>query len=105
MSQDLRDDLVRRGDVMDELVKEYNRRWQEGGLKLAWIEKAVDSARPVADVKMSNNFERLKAMSMEEMARFIAGQRGWYCDYKDPEDDEYQKVLEWLKEEVDDGKI
>lgn len=45
---DPRDDLVRRGDVMDELVKEYNRRWQEGGLKLAWIEKAVDSARPVA---------------------------------------------------------
>lgn len=44
---DLRDDLVRRGDVMDELVKEYNRRWQEGGLKLAWIEKAVDSVRPV----------------------------------------------------------
>lgn len=51
MSQDLRDDLVRRGDVMDELVKEYNKRWQEGGLKLAWIEKAVDSARPVADVR------------------------------------------------------
>lgn len=47
---DLRDDLVRRGDVMDELVKEYNRRWQEGGLKLAWIEKAVDSVRPVEDV-------------------------------------------------------
>lgn len=46
--RDLKDDLVRRGDVMDELVKEYNRRWQEGGLKLAWIEKAVDSARPVA---------------------------------------------------------
>lgn len=45
---DLKNDLVRRGDVMDELVKEYNRRWQEGGLKLAWIEKAVDSARPVA---------------------------------------------------------
>lgn len=49
--RDLRDDLVRRGDVMDELVKEYNRRWQEGGLKLAWIEKAVDSVRPVADVR------------------------------------------------------
>lgn len=51
MSQDMRNDLVRRGDVMDELVKEYNRRWQEGGLKLAWIEKAVDSARPVTDVR------------------------------------------------------
>lgn len=49
--RDLRDDLVRRGDVMDELVKEYNRRRQEGGLKLAWIEKAVDSARPVEDVR------------------------------------------------------
>lgn len=45
--QNLMDDLVRRGDVMDELVKEYNRRWQEGGLKLAWIEKAVDSVSPV----------------------------------------------------------
>lgn len=46
---DLKDDLVRRGDVMDELVKEYNRRWQEGGLKLAWIEKAVNSAGPVRE--------------------------------------------------------
>lgn len=50
-----------------------------------------------------NNFEILKAMSMDEMARFIARQRGWYCNYKDPEDDEYPKALEWLKEELDDA--
>ena len=38
-------DLVRRKDVMDSLVKEYNRRYSLGernGLKLAWIEKAVN---------------------------------------------------------------
>lgn len=38
-------DLVRRKDVMDSLVKEYNRRFSLGerdGLKLAWIEKAVN---------------------------------------------------------------
>lgn len=56
-----------------------------------------------ADRKPSNNYERLKAMSMEELARFIARQRGRYCNYKDPEDDEYPKALEWLKEEVHDS--
>ena len=38
-------DLVRRKDVMDSLVKEYNRRYilgERNGLKLAWIEKAVN---------------------------------------------------------------
>lgn len=38
-------DIVRRKDVMDSLVKEYNRRYSLGernGLKLAWIEKAVN---------------------------------------------------------------
>ncbi len=45
-------DLVRRKDVMDSLVKEYNRRFSLGersGLRLAWIEKAVnevDVAQP-----------------------------------------------------------
>lgn len=45
-------DLVRRKDVMDSLVKEYNRRFSLGersGLRLAWIEKAVndvDAAQP-----------------------------------------------------------
>lgn len=66
---DLRDDLVRRGDVMDELVKEYNRRWQEGGLKLAWIEKAVDSVRPVEDVRENDRSEWVR----------LEG-RGVYCN-------------------------
>lgn len=40
----MRDDLVRRSDVMKSLTAEYNRRYKEGGLKLAWIEKAVNEA-------------------------------------------------------------
>lgn len=41
-----RNDLVRREDVMQALLAEYNRRFMagdRGGLKLAWIEKAVNS--------------------------------------------------------------
>ena len=35
-------DLVRRKDVMDSIVREYNRSRTGDGLKLAWIEKAVN---------------------------------------------------------------
>ena len=45
-----RNDLVRREDVMQALLAEYNRRFMagdRGGLKLAWIEKAVNSAPAV----------------------------------------------------------
>ena len=49
------------------------------------------------------NAERIRRMTDEELARFIANQRGWYCDYKDPSEEEYPKVLEWLKSpEVDE---
>lgn len=40
----MRDDIVSRQEVMASLVAEYNRRYNEGGLKLAWIEKAVNEA-------------------------------------------------------------
>lgn len=43
---DYRDDLVSRQAVLEALLKEYNYRFMQGdrgGLKLAWIEKAVDS--------------------------------------------------------------
>ncbi|MBR3238976.1 MAG: hypothetical protein IKF99_11120 [Oscillospiraceae bacterium] len=42
----MRTDLVRRDEVMKALVTEYNRRYAAGekdGLRLAWIEKAVNS--------------------------------------------------------------
>lgn len=51
----MRNDFVRRSDVMDSMVKEYNRRYSLGernGLHLAWIEKAVNdvpSAQPYTD--------------------------------------------------------
>ena len=47
-----RNDLVRREDVMQALLAEYNRRFMagdRGGLKLAWIEKAVDSVPAVQE--------------------------------------------------------
>lgn len=52
------------------------------------------------------NADRIRAMSDEELARFIARQAGRYCDYKDPEEEEYERILPWLKspvEEVDNG--
>ena len=39
----MRDDMVSRKAVMDELVKEYNRKAVGKGLALAWIEKAVNT--------------------------------------------------------------
>ena len=57
-------------------------------------------------VHYPTNRMRLRGKSDEELARFIANQRGWYCDFKDPSEEEYPKVLEWLKAEVEeeDGK-
>ena len=38
----MNDDTISRKAVMESLTREYNRRFKEGGLKLAWIEKAVN---------------------------------------------------------------
>lgn len=44
----MNDDLISRKRVMEEIVKEYNRKATKGnGLQLAWIEKAVNSVEPV----------------------------------------------------------
>ena len=48
----MRDDLVRRDKVMMALVAEYDRRYLAGekdGLRLAWIEKAVNSVPAAVD--------------------------------------------------------
>ena len=45
------------------------------------------------------NDDRIRSMTDEELARLIASQRGWFCNFKDPTDDEYPKVLEWLQAE------
>lgn len=48
----MRSDLVRRDEVMKSLTNEYNIRFRAegiiafGGLRLAWIEKAVDDVKP-----------------------------------------------------------
>lgn len=47
------------------------------------------------------NADHIRSMTDEELARFIAGQLGWYCDFKDPEEEEYPKVLDWLKAPVE----
>ena len=38
----VKNDLISRRTVMDSLTHEYNTRRQDGGLKLAWIELAVN---------------------------------------------------------------
>lgn len=46
------------------------------------------------------NADRIRGMTDEELARFIAGQIGFWCNFKDPFDRDYPVVLEWLKQEV-----
>lgn len=51
----MRRDLVYRDEIMDSLVKEYNRKRTNDGLKLAWIEKAVNDVKPaLADLPDKN---------------------------------------------------
>lgn len=62
-------DLVSRQEVKKELAAEYNRRFMagdRGGLKMAWIEKAVDDV-PSAQV------ERKKGKWKEETRRTVHG--------------------------------
>lgn len=47
-------DLVYRDEIMDSLVKEYNRKRTNDGLKLAWIEKAVNDVKP-AQIDLPDN--------------------------------------------------
>lgn len=56
--------------------------------------------KPSTIGKTQTNADRIRSMTDEELAQFIAGQRGWYCDFKDPSEEEYPKVLDWLKQEV-----
>ena len=48
------------------------------------------------------NFERIKAMSVEEMAEFLGSilAHGWVCGANDREYDQYDK--EWLESEVEE---
>lgn len=52
----MRDDLVSRKAIMESLVREYNRRFKEGerGLRLAWIEKAVNDVAPASEKELRN---------------------------------------------------
>ena len=63
----MNDDLVFRRAVLDSLVDEYNKRRQEGGLKLAWIELAV------------NRVEGLSIVTCGECVHCIR-QYGWPSD-------------------------
>lgn len=50
----MRRDLVYRDEIMNSLVKEYNRKRTNDGLKLAWIEKAVNDVKP-AQIDLPDN--------------------------------------------------
>ena len=51
--------------------------------------------------KPQTNADRIRGMTDEELARFIARQAGRYCDYMDPEEEEYERILPWLKSPVE----
>lgn len=59
----MRSELVDRAEVMASLVREYNIRWPEGGLKLAWIEKAVSEVKPVDSINRQRLIEQLKHLN------------------------------------------
>jgi hypothetical protein len=51
----MKDDTVSRAAVMQSLTKEYNRRRTGDGLKLAWIEKAVNEVPAVTEARINLN--------------------------------------------------
>lgn len=56
---------------------------------------------PYLDPVDFTNADRIRAMTDEELARVIARNAGRYCDDKDPEDEEYERILPWLKSPVE----
>lgn len=61
----MRSELVDRAKVMESLTREYNIRWDEHGLKLAWIEKAVNevpAARPNSFISKDRLIEQLRLL-------------------------------------------
>lgn len=42
----MKDEIISRSEVMKSITAEYNRKATGDGLKLAWIEKAVNSVKP-----------------------------------------------------------
>lgn len=61
----MKSELVDRAKVMESLTKEYNIRWDERGLKLAWIEKAVNevpAAKPSSYINRERLIEQLKLL-------------------------------------------
>lgn len=62
-----------------------------------WAGHAEHISEKCLGYEPKTNADYIRQMSEEELARFIAGQRGWYCDFKDPSEEEYPKVLDWLK--------
>ena len=66
----MRRDLVYRDEIMDSLVKEYNRKRTNDGLKLAWIEKAVNDVKPapidLPDTNVGELISRQAAIDAED---------------------------------------
>lgn len=73
----MRDGLVSRIKIMAALVKEYNYRRQqedwEGGLKLAWIEKAVNSVPDAEGIVQCRECRHAKQKD------YAPAQCPWYC--------------------------
>lgn len=67
------------------------------------IQELLETRRYFGMHLPQTNADRIRAMTDEELANFIAGQRGWYCDFKDPSEEEYPKVLLWLKSPAEVG--
>lgn len=77
----MKDDTVSRAAVMQSLTKEYNRRRTGDGLKLAWIEKAVN------DVPAEESTDTVKSHSekqiLEGCIALIDEMVGYFREYLD----------------------
>ncbi len=94
---------------MGSLTKEYNRRFQlgdRGGLKLAWIENAVNTASPVdaipvswieAKIELVNSLPGVSMLKMKTADwRDLVEQ--WKAEQRNPEVDHDAQIREFAEE-------
>ena len=94
----MKDDTVSRAAVMESLTKEYNRRRTGDGLKLAWIEKAVNEVPEVKTEIIRCKDCRYQDKGRNESESWnLCGYRPWlhvptedehYCGYAEGRIDE-----------------
>ena len=72
-----KNDIVSREAVMQALIDEYNKRFQEQGLKLAWIEKAVNSVKSAVPDRPEGYWKHTDITGEAIADRWECSECGW----------------------------